>query len=239
MKNSQRLLAVFAHPDDESFRPGGSLAIMAAKGVEIFLLTATRGELGFKKDKTNYKISELGKIREEELRCACRVLGIQPPIFLGYADKHLRDAPFDKITSEIIDVVEKYKPQVILTYGPDGISGHPDHIAISHFVTEAFWKTDIPKKLYYMVVPKSLVEATGMTNIHYVPDEEITLIINVISVLRQKLAAIHCHKSQISDSVVSVSSLRERQRFLATETFKLAASRLEKIDKDLDFFYGL
>jgi LmbE family N-acetylglucosaminyl deacetylase len=239
MKNSQRLLAIFAHPDDESFRPGGSLALMAAKGVEIFLLTATRGEFGFKKGTPICKRSELGKVREEELRSACRVLGIQPPIFLDYTDKYLSDAPLDRIITEIVDVVEKYRPQVILTYGPDGVSGHPDHIAISHFATEAFWKTDIPKKLYYMVVPKSLVETTGMTNIHYVPDEEITLRINVTSVLRQKLAAIHCHKSQISDSVVSVSSLREKQRFLATETFKLAASRLGKIDKDSDFFYGL
>ena len=90
-----------------------------------------------------------------------------------------------------------------------------------------------------MVVPKSLVEATGMTHIHYVPDEEITLRIDVTSVLRQKLAAIRCHKSQISASAVSVSSLREKQHFLVTETFKLAASRLGKIDKDLDFFYGL
>lgn len=90
-----------------------------------------------------------------------------------------------------------------------------------------------------MVVPKSLVEATGMTGIHYVPDEEITLKTNVTSVLKQKLAAIRCHKSQISDSTVSISSLREKQHFLATETFKLAASRLRKTDKDLDFFYGL
>lgn len=107
MKNSKRLLAVFAHPDDESFRPGGSLAIMAAKGIEVFLLTATRGESGYKKDKTNYKISEPGRIREEELRCACRVFGSKPPVLLGYADKHLSDAPFDKIIPEIISIVKK------------------------------------------------------------------------------------------------------------------------------------
>jgi LmbE family N-acetylglucosaminyl deacetylase len=239
MKNSQKLLAVFAHPDDESFRPGGSLALMAAKSVKIFLLTATRGEAGFKEDKPICERNELGKVREEELRSACKVLGIQPPNFLGYNDKHLSEAPLDQIITEIVDVVEKYRPQVILTYGPDGVSGHQDHIAISHFTTEAFWKTDIPKKLYYMVVPKSLVEATGMTHIHYVPDEEITLRIDVTSVLRQKLAAIHCHKSQIIASTVSATSLRGKQRFLVTETFKLAASRLGKIDKDLDFFYGL
>ena len=139
MKNSQKLMVIFAHPDDESFRPGGSLALMAAKGVEIFLLTATRGEFGFKKDKPIYKRSEFGKVREEELRSACRVLGIQPPIFLGYTDNYLSDAPLDRIITEIVDVVEKYRPQVILTYGPDGVSGHPDHIAISHFATEAFW----------------------------------------------------------------------------------------------------
>jgi len=239
VRDRKRLLAVFAHPDDESFRPGGSLALMAAKGVEIYLLTATRGEAGFKEENPICERSELGEVREEELRCACKVLGIQPPIFLNYADGRLRDAPLKQIITEIVGVIEDCKPQVILTYGPDGISGHPDHIAISHFTTEAFWRTDIPQKLYYMVVPKNLVEATGMTHIHFVPDEEITLKINVGSVLRQKLAAIHCHRSQISASAFSASSLREKQRFLATETFKLTASRLEIIDKDLDFFAGL
>jgi LmbE family N-acetylglucosaminyl deacetylase len=85
------LLAVFAHPDDETFRPGGTLALLARQGVQVYLLTATRGEAGSCGDPPVCRPEELPVVRERELRCACAALGIEPPHILDYPDGRLSD----------------------------------------------------------------------------------------------------------------------------------------------------
>jgi len=130
MKSGSSLLAVFAHPDDESFRPGGTLALLARRGVSVHVLTATRGGAGSRGDPPLCLPADLPAVREAELRCACKVLNLLPPILLDYQDGELPKADPEQLAEQILEVVKETRPQVMLTFGADGLSGHPDHIAI-------------------------------------------------------------------------------------------------------------
>ena len=138
MTDHQALLAIFAHPDDETFRCGGTLALLAHRGVRVHVLTATRGQAGSCGDPPLCTPDQLPALREHELRCACITLGIEPPILLDYEDGRLADARPERAVAEILAVIDALRPQAIITYGPDGVSGHPDHIAIGRFAAEAF-----------------------------------------------------------------------------------------------------
>ena len=225
------LLAVFAHPDDETFRCGGTLALLAQRDVRVQVLTATRGQAGSRGDPPLCAPEELPAVRENELHCACTALGIQPPILLDYQDGRLAEANTEKIVSEILTVVREVRPQIILTYGPDGVSGHPDHIAIGHFATETFHRAGEVVALYTIAVPRSLAETLGMTQIRAVPDEAITLTVDVLSVWEAKMSAIQCHRTQLGESPILAAPDEKQRLFLGTEHFRRAQARLEK-----DFF---
>jgi LmbE family N-acetylglucosaminyl deacetylase len=226
-----RLLAVFAHPDDETFRCGGTLALLAQRDVRVQVLTATRGQAGSRGDPPLCAPEELPAVRENELHCACTALGIQPPILLDYQDGRLAEANTEKIVSEILTVVREVRPQIILTYGPDGVSGHPDHIAIGHFATETFHRAGEVVALYTIAVPRSLAETLGMTQIRAVPDEAITLTVDVLSVWEAKMSAIQCHRTQLGESPILAAPDEKQRLFLGREYFRQAQARLEK-----DFF---
>ncbi len=132
------LMCIFAHPDDESLGTGGTLARYNAEGVEIHLVTATRGERGWFGPPDEYPgLEALGRIREAELTAAAQVLGISTVSFLDYIDGDLDRAPHDEAVSRIVSHVRRVKPHVALTFGPEGSYGHPDHIAISQLATAA------------------------------------------------------------------------------------------------------
>ncbi len=138
MAEPLRLMCILAHPDDKSLGMGSTIALYAAEGAEVHLLTATRGERGwFGDEASNPGLTELGRLRECELTEAARVLGIKSVSFLDYIDGDLDQAPVHKIVGEIIGHVRRIKPQVVLTFGPEGAYGHPDHIAICQFTAAA------------------------------------------------------------------------------------------------------
>ena len=147
------LLAVFAHPDDETFRPGGTLALLARAGVRVHVLTATRGEAGSCGDPPLCAPDELPAVRERELRCACAALGIEPPLLLDYRDGSLQQADAETLIAQILAVAREIEPQVMLSFGPDGLSGHPDHIAIGRWASEAFQRAEKVSALYTVAVP--------------------------------------------------------------------------------------
>lgn len=214
------LLAIFAHPDDETFCCGGTLALLAQRGVRVQVLTATRGQAGSCGDPPLCALEELPAIRENELRCACKALGIQPPILLDYQDGQLSEADPERVVSEILAVVCEVRPQMILTYGPDGVSGHPDHIAIGRFAIEVFSRATDVAALHTIAVPRSLAEALGMTQIHTVPDDAITLTVDVSTVWEAKIAAIRCHRTQLGESPILRASPEEQRLFLGKEHFQ-------------------
>lgn len=241
MMESRVLLAVFAHPDDETFRCGGTLALLATRGVRVHLVTATRGEAGSRGDPPLCLPEELAMLRKKELACACRALGLQPPILLDYCDGYLAEADPEEVIERIVRAIRQLRPQAMLSFGPDGLSGHPDHVAIGHLAAEAFHRAGepgayseqadqgltphAPARLYQIAVPRSLAERLGMKQVHPVPDEEITLSVDVSPVWEKKMAAIRCHATQ-HDVTPILKAPPERQRlFLGVETFRLGPSR--------------
>lgn len=138
MPTNLRLMAILAHPDDESLGLGGTLAKYAAEGLETYLVCATRGERGrFGNAEVRPAPGEVGRVREAELRAAARELEIKEVHFLDYIDKDLDQADPDEVIGRIVAHLRRVKPQVVVTFGPDGGYGHPDHIAISQFAAAA------------------------------------------------------------------------------------------------------
>ncbi|MEW6716743.1 MAG: PIG-L deacetylase family protein [Chloroflexota bacterium] len=219
------LLAVFAHPDDETFRPGGTLALLARCGVRVEVLTFTHGEAGSCGDPPLCAPEELSAVRERELRAACAALGLEPPRLLDYADGRLAEADPEMIITDILAAVEVVRPQVMLSFGPDGISGHLDHIVIGEFTAQAFCRAKSVAALYTMAVPRSLAEQLEMQQVRPVPDEAITLAVEVSKTWEIKLAAMRCHATQWSSSPMASAPEERRRLFFGQEYFVRASSR--------------
>src|SRR5436305_7123917 len=133
-----KLLGVLAHPDDESLGFGGTFARYASEGIETYLVTATRGERGrFGPRGERGDPVEVGGVREAELRAAAAVLGIREVSVLGFPDSAVDEVPAATAIGEIVRHIRRIQPNVIVTFGPEGAYGHPDHIAISQFTTAA------------------------------------------------------------------------------------------------------
>jgi LmbE family N-acetylglucosaminyl deacetylase len=142
MTDPLRLLVAAAHPDDETLGFGGVLVHYARMGVETHLLTATRGQrgryMGHAVGTPEHPGPQaLGEIRERELHAAAGALRIREVSLLDYEDQHLDRADAREAIAEIVRHVRRIRPQVIVTFPPDGAYGHPDHIAISQFATAA------------------------------------------------------------------------------------------------------
>ena len=167
------LLAVFAHPDDEAFGPGGTLAKYAAEGVAVHLICATRGEVG-ESDLADLDGGEdLASRREQELRCAASVLGLAEVHLLDYRDSGMAGSPTnqhpqslaqaapDVVAGEVAGLVRHLRPEVVLTFDPYGGYGHPDHIAVHRATVAAFKRMSSqdghPQKLYFTAFPRSLL----------------------------------------------------------------------------------
>ena len=138
MYDQLRLMCVLAHPDDETLGAGGILARYAAEGVHTSLVTATRGQRGWFGDPDDYPgPEELGRTREGELYAAAKVLEIKDVQLLDAMDGELDRAEPNEIIPQIADQIRRVRPQVVITFDPFGVYGHPDHIAISQFTTAA------------------------------------------------------------------------------------------------------
>ncbi|MCB8984553.1 MAG: PIG-L family deacetylase [Ardenticatenaceae bacterium] len=139
---SRRLLALYAHPDDEILGPGGAIALYASQGAQVELVVATRGEAGEIADPALATPETLPQVREQELRCSAETLGIRQVTFLGYRDSgmagtaenqdpraYMNSDP-DEVVPRLVEIIRRLQPQVILTFEPFGGYGHPDHQTI-------------------------------------------------------------------------------------------------------------
>ena len=182
MTSQKRLLAVFAHPDDETFGAGSTLARYVNEGVDVTVVCATRGEAGEIVPGSDATSENLGDVREAELRSALKILGVQSLILLGYRDSGMAgsednrspsafiNAPIPEVVSRLLGLIQKYRPHVVVTNDLKGGYGHPDHIRVAEVTTQAFREaTDssaisdgvverwVPGKLYYHVFPRSMM----------------------------------------------------------------------------------
>lgn len=132
-----RILGVFAHPDDESFCAGGTFARLVGNGAEVMVVSATRGEAGQIRSAGVATRRTLGHVREQEFHLACRQLGVQHALCLDLGDGMLMELERDLLTGQVCEMIRSFRPDVVITFGPDGGYGHPDHIAISIATTAA------------------------------------------------------------------------------------------------------
>ncbi len=144
------ILAAFAHPDDEAFATGGTLARYAASGDQVVLVCATRGEAGEISDPTLATQENLGQVREAELRCAAENMGIAELIFLDYRDSGMAGTPenedprafmnarTEEVVQKLVAIIRQVQPQIVTTFEPNGGYGHPDHITIHKHTLAAF-----------------------------------------------------------------------------------------------------
>ena len=175
MPEQLTLMAVHAHPDDEAIGTGGILARYSDQGIRTVLVTCTDGamgdapESGLKPGADGHDPDLVVKVRREELEEACRHLGVHHLEMLGYRDSGMmgwpqNDAegsfwstPVEEGGAKLSQLMEKYQPQVVVTYDDNGFYGHPDHIQAHRITMAAVDVTGIPKKLYFTAVPRSAI----------------------------------------------------------------------------------
>jgi len=188
---------VLAHPDDESFGAGGTIASYAHRGERVVLVCATRGEAGKCGAPPLCRPEELGQVREQELRAAAAVLGISRVEFLDYRDKEVIKARPAEIVGRIQQLIREERPRVLVTFGPDGISGHVDHRAISHFTTLAFWSLapeERPERFYYYAWEPGVREHLNLRQA--LPSLPVTTVMDVGEWVETKKQALRCHRTQ-------------------------------------------
>ena len=174
----QKIMAIFAHPDDEG-AIGGTLAAYARQGMEVTLVCTTRGEAGEISDPALATAETLGEVRQRELEAACQILGIEQLYFLDYCDSGMEGTAENgrptafmqadpvEVKGKLVGLMRQLEPDIVITFEPFGWYGHPDHIATSRWATEAYalagnataypdkgaaWQ---PQRLFHAVIPPS------------------------------------------------------------------------------------
>lgn len=179
---AKTLLAVLAHPDDESFGMGGTLALYASRGVDVHLVCATRGEAGSADEEHLKGFASIGEMREAELRCAAGILGLKGVYFLGYRDSGMPGTPdnchpeaqvqrpLEEVAGKVVHYIRTLEPDVVLTFDPIGGYRHPDHIHIHQATALAFEKAAdgsfhpeadasyAPGALYFHTIPRGFLK---------------------------------------------------------------------------------
>ena len=200
------LAAVLAHPDDESVGCAGALALAHEDGATTRLLIATRGEAGTADGQPD---SDFGGVRESELIGAAKKIGLDEVSILdGYADGGVADEPFERLVSEIQAWLEDRRPQAVITFGPHGVTGHPDHIAVGNatrWAVERLADVGFAPNAVYVISP--VFDPGG--NLYDLSGEEqaATHRIDITAVAERKLAALESHASQ-ADMADAIAALR-------------------------------
>jgi LmbE family N-acetylglucosaminyl deacetylase len=216
---TRRLAAVFAHPDDDTYGLSGTLAL-GRGDIEYTVIVATSGEAGTISDPSLATRENLAEVREGEEREALRAAGAQNAAvhFLRYADGGLKDAPREELVTKVASILKEARPEVVVTFGPEGITKHDDHITVGAAATEAFHQAqagsegdDAFQRLLYVAIPSSEIdrfweslrakgEEVGDPEAPFmprgVPDESITHRVDCTGVLKSKVEALHAHRTQ-------------------------------------------
>src|SRR5215510_5953867 len=187
------ILGIFAHPDDETSCAGGTFSRYAQAGVEVYVATATRGERGTLGTHGQVVTREdLPRVRARELCTVLQMYGARPPIFLGYRDQEVAQANADELTGKIAAVMAALTPDVVITFGPLGLSGHPDHVAVHHATVAAFHQyrqaSTAAPRLYYKALLPAAVQALGLTLVG--PEVQPTVRIDVAAQKALKVRAL-------------------------------------------------
>lgn len=199
MKNKKTLVALFAHPDDEAFGPGGTLALYT-KTHDVYIICATKGESGENHSKDlSHQISE---IRSGELLASAAVLGVKEVFFLDQLDGSLCNNFYHQIAEKAQTIIQQLKPEILLTYEPRGVSGHIDHVIMSMITNYLFDRSDSVQTLLMYCVDDKYRQEVKDYFIFFPPGykhNEIDKIVDVTAVWSKKLEAMNKHSSQQQD----------------------------------------
>jgi LmbE family N-acetylglucosaminyl deacetylase len=216
----QNLLGIFAHPDDESFYLGGTIAKYAKADWKVELVCATRGQAGDLGPYAGNENVNLGNLRQKELEAAAKLLGCHSVTFMDFKDGTLPEASPGDIEDKLIQLMIVHKPDVIVTFDPTGINNNPDNVKLSLAATYAFQvyaklrdkekpTDENPPKLYYACMPQSLVsylkknkiipsESYGKPLVG-IDDKHISAVIDIKRFAAIKKKALRLHVSQQED----------------------------------------
>ncbi len=275
MADTLTLMAVHAHPDDEASSTGGVLAKYADEGVRTVLVTCTNGEFGdtpggVKPGEDGHDEQAVAQIRLAELREACKHLAVTDLELLGYHDSGMPDweyknrpdafcnVPESEVVGRIGALIEHYRPQVVISYDPEGAYQHPDHVHAARCAAAAAAATEIPDKFYQTAmrrsdwrelwdalreqgvdVPDAREIPPGMLRQMEERERQITTNIDILPVLERKRAALLAHASQIRDSWFSKIPPDLVARVFGRESFIRASDRTGAPVPEEDLFAGL
>jgi LmbE family N-acetylglucosaminyl deacetylase len=275
MAETLTMMAVHAHPDDEASSTGGVLATYSAQGIRTVVVTCTNGEFGdavggVKPGEDGHNEREVARQRLAELRESCAILGVTDLELLGYHDSGMPDwdykerpdafvnIPLAKVAARISGLIERYRPQVLITYDDQGPYQHPDHLHASRCTQAAFADTGIPAKFYFSAMRGSdwrkiwdALRELGME----VPDfrnsdpelirrgqeseQRITTTVDIRPVLSRKRDALFAHGSQINDSWFSKLPPEIAESTFGRESFIRASDSTGAPLPEDDLFAGL
>lgn len=225
------VLGVWAHPDDEAYLSGGLMAAAVDAGSRVVCVTATRGERGTP-DPARWPPARLAPLREAELAASLAVLGVTEHRQLGYPDGGCARVPAAVAVGRLIEVVAEVRPDTVLTFGPDGMTGHADHRTVSAWTTSAVRQTEpalAPRLLY---AAKTASWCDRFNSVHRalrvfppglpppVPGEEVALdVVLPDDLLDRKVAALRAHASQVTP-LIDVLGEQSFRSWLADECFR-------------------
>jgi LmbE family N-acetylglucosaminyl deacetylase/glycosyltransferase involved in cell wall biosynthesis len=229
------LLAVFAHPDDESLASGGLIAMCADSGIHVSLLCLTHGELGLGNGGDG-----LGDVRAGELRAAADVLGIRDVMLLDHEDGMLPWIDAGGLEADILDAISRFRPDVVVTFDEDGLYWHPDHITAHERTTSvvanlgasgpALWYVSLPEGAMRAVVEAAPEQAEDRAQILGVADPDAfgsmapapTLVVEIGLCAGRKLEALRCHRTQVEGGPLDRLAEEDAERCLGTEHYRRA-----------------
>lgn len=249
------LLAVFARPEDEAFGPSGMLSKYAGEGVRVSLVTASRGLAAGPAARASDPALTLldPHERQREMLCSCRAAGISR-ICLDQITPRPAPSQVNVMQERLVRLIREVKPQVVVTYAPDGLSDDPEEILVNQITRRAFQTSGdanvFPQhareglfayesqKLYYAVLPESIIARWKLENLHGIPDEEVTTILDVSPYSEMKMKAVYCQRHHSQDFArwrMANAGMEWKE-----EHFILAASNVHRrTRKERDLFAGL
>lgn len=221
------VLGIWAHPDDEAYLSAGLMARARRARARVVCWHATRGEQGTP-DPQAWPPERLAARRVAELAESLRLLGVTEHRFLGYADGHCAEVPPAEAVAPLADLMAELRPALVVTFGPDGITGHPDHITVSRWVTAA-WRQVRHGKLRYAASSHWFLRT--FAEVHHrlgllpadtegVPDDQVALAVRLSEAeLDHKRAVLAAHASQ-TESLAAAMGEALYRRWYAVETFR-------------------
>ncbi len=263
-------MAVHAHPDDEASSTGGILARYSAEGVRTVLVTCTRGELGdapggIKPGEPGHDTAAVVALRRDELAASCEILGVGVAENLGYHDSGMMGWPQNEAegafwgmdvataAAPLVSLIERYRPQVVVTYDANGFYGHPDHIQAHRITRHALAVTDVVDKLYYPAIARSGLARFGEALVEAgvelpeesdapdfgVPDEMIAARVDCSAFVDAKYRALAAHASQTDSTFFLRLSRKTFDAMFGVEMFVRESDRAGSPLPEDDLFAGL